>query len=748
MASLINIIIDADDRASHKFDQVSRNARRMQLIIAAITAGAAAFTPALLGGLGAISALFGTAGIAAAGFGAISGSTIMKTFEKANDLEEALLKVDAAMINNDAKGYAKAMAEVQAIWDSMHDSEKRAVLAINEFKSEWQDMQIQMSPVTLELITQSMYLMSNALTGIFPAMKNVGISFVGMIAHMNQAIESGRAQPFFEHMNTYAVPMFERVMISAGNILKGFGGLMVSFTPLGMAFGDGMVDMTDKFAKWAWGLQSSPAFQDFCDMVRTNTPIIFQTLGTIVDVIWQIIITLNPLTMKILLATDAFLKWAMESGALDKVLRILIGAVELFLDNADWLLPILASLYLGFKALAIIQTTAKYMGILYDAGTLLVKGLGKVINVVRSAALAQGTLNAVQLASPHFWLIAGIAALIAVGVLLWQNWDEIAKWGKWLWSETKKSWNGIKKDVGDSYNQMVADSKKWWSETKQKWNDTVETTKRKAIEMYNSAVSKYYDMKNTAKSKLTEMYNDASSKWSDIKSTVTNKAVEAYNNVSSNWNEMKNTMYSKASGMWDAAKSTGANILGGIKSGIANKGNMMWEFMNGLWQDIKKWGKTFYNSGKGLLWEFADGIWKGVQKAYDNLWEGMKYIRKLLPFSPAKEGPLSDLDKSGKAFFPTWYEAAMTQVGAMQKTVGNAFQGVANEANVALAGTGLEAFTGGATVVTVRHEVSVSGDLALDAQGVETMRNDIQQQVITQTGVKNYGLSKTSLRKI
>lgn len=32
----------------------------------------------------------------------------------------------------------------------------------------------------------------------------------------------------------------------------------------------------------------------------------------------------------------------------------------------------------------------------------------------------------------------------------------------------------------------------------------------------------------------------------------------------------------------------------------------------------------------------------------------MKKIRSYLPFSPAKIGPLSDLDKSGESFFPTW----------------------------------------------------------------------------------------------
>lgn len=726
MASLIEIIINADDRASHKFDQVSRNAKRMQAIIAAITLGAAAFTPALLGGLGAIAALFGTAGIAAAGFGALATTTIMKTFETASDLEDAMLKVDAAMINNDAKGYAKAMAEVQAIMNSLSEEEKRAVRSIMELKETWRQLEDAMTPVTLDLIANSTGFLRSAIVKLWPAFYQTGEAFNRMFADMNTAIAAGKADAWFEHMNTFAVPMLEMVMRSAGNVLKGFGGLMVAFAPLGMEFGQGMVNMTQKFSDWAWALQSSPAFMDFCNMVRTNTPIIFQLIGTIVDVLWQIITTLNPLTMKILLATDAFLKWAMESGALDKVLRILIGAVELFLDNAEWLVPVLASLYLGFKALSIIQITAKLMGALYNAGALLVGGFGKLINVVRTAAGAQGSLNAVQLMSPHFWLIAGLTALVAVGVLLYQNWDTIVKFGKYLWCETKKAWEGIKKSVVESYNKMVEEGKKWWNDTKESWNKTVDNASRKANEMYNSVVSSYNSMKNEAKRYLSNMADD----------------------VSSGFNSLVDSAQQSAYSMWNAGMEIGRNLKNGVTNGLSNLGSTIWIGLNDMWKSIKSWGNTFYNSGKGLLSEFADGIWSGINTAYNNLWKGLKYIRDLLPFSPAKEGPLSDLDKSGKAFFPTWYEAAMTQVGSMEKTIGGAFSGVANSANTALAGTGLEAFTGGSTKFTMEIVHKHEGSVKVDGSDLADFEARVNQTVVKTTGVTRYGFDKTSIRKI
>ncbi|MGQ8822804.1 hypothetical protein [Bacillus wiedmannii] len=153
------------------------------------------------------------------------------------------------------------------------------------------------------------------------------------------------------------------------------------------------------------------------------------------------------------------------------------------------------------------------------------------------------------------------------------------------------------------------------------------------------------------------------------------------------------------------------------------------------------------DSGKGLLNSFTNGIISGFNGAIDAVYRGMKSIRQYLPFSPAKKGPLSDLDKSGEAFFPTWYEAALTKTNAMQKAIGSAFSGVANEADVALAGTGLEAFTGGATTITVRHEVS--GEVRVDGSGLEGLQNTIQQVVIggPSTGLAGFGFDKQVIRR-
>lgn len=741
----------------------------MAAIIGLITIAAAGMTPALLGGLGAIASLFGTAGIAAAGFGALAFSTFVKTTEKANDLEQAHLKANAALIAGDTKGYAKAMAMVQAIMESMTEEERQAVVAINELKDAWREMEDKMTPTNLRLIAETTDFLRNTMTRLFPSFQGVGESFVGMMKWMNQAIEQGKADKFFEHMNTNAVPMFEKVMKSAGNILSGFGGIMVAFTPLGMQLGDGMVDLTKKFADWAWGLQSNPAFQDFVKQVQESTPIIMDFIGQIVLTLWDLVQGLYPVSLQIIEMTTRFLEWARESGALDTVLKLINDTVTFFLDNLDLLVPVIAGVTAGiiaantaFKVMMIVSTIAKGIELLTT-----VLGLSRVATAAATAS--QWALNGAMWANPIGIVVGLIVALIAVGVLLYQNWDEITKWCKEMWAVVKEKWNDLKKTVGDAHDKMIEGVKKWWGETKQKWNETVDNAKEKAQEMKDKVVAKYEELKTEAIQKLTDILTDNAKKWEDLKQKASDKVQEMKQAVIDKYNQMKTDASNKLSEIvnetkrkfdeqvqaardkvssWGKAADDMLREFGsGIKNGFSDAA---WKVVEGIDKMVSKFTgyfKTFYNSGKGLLGEFVSGITAGFGKAASAVSEGMSRVRAFLPFSPAKKGPLSDLDKSGKAFFPTWYEAALTQVSAMERSIGGAFSGVANEANVALAGTGLEAFTGGRTSVTVNHVVKVDGTVGLDSKGIEEFEYRVTQQVVNTSGGGYGGMDYSGLQQ-
>jgi len=58
---------------------------------------------------------------------------------------------------------------------------------------------------------------------------------------------------------------------------------------------------------------------------------------------------------------------------------------------------------------------------------------------------------------------------------------------------------------------------------------------------------------------------------------------------------------------------------------------------------------TFFEAGKRLLIALGEGIWSAVTYPVDMLGKALGQLRELLPFSDAKEGPLSSLTRSGMA---------------------------------------------------------------------------------------------------
>ena len=65
---------------------------------------------------------------------------------------------------------------------------------------------------------------------------------------------------------------------------------------------------------------------------------------------------------------------------------------------------------------------------------------------------------------------------------------------------------------------------------------------------------------------------------------------------------------------------------------------------------------TFFEAGKKLLITLGEGIWSAVTYPFTMLKNALSKLRELLPFSDAKEGPLSNLTASGAALLRTLAE--------------------------------------------------------------------------------------------
>ena len=189
-----------------------------------------------------------------------------------------------------------------------------------------------------------------------------------------------------------------------------------------------------------------------------------------------------------------------------------------------------------------------------------VAGIGAGITTAFGAAVA-------FLTSPITLVIAAIGALIAIGYLLYKNWDEISVHLKQTWESIKAAaisvWNGIK----DFFSNL--------------WNSIKEI----ATNVWNS---------------IKDFFSNL---WSGIKSA----AINAWNNIkqaiSDAWNNTVDWVKEKANGMLEFFKglpgemlSIGKNIIDGLLNGLKNA----WGAVVGWISEKANWIKDKFKSILGI----------------------------------------------------------------------------------------------------------------------------------------------------
>ncbi|WP_166671362.1 phage tail tape measure protein [Pseudodesulfovibrio indicus] len=127
---------------------------------------------------------------------------------------------------------------------------------------------------------------------------------------------------------------------------------------------------------------------------------------------------------------------------------------------------------------------------------------------------------------------------------------------------------------------------------------------------------------------------------------------------------------------------SGAGIMGVFAyyfTDIYNAAGALWDRLKSLF-DI-----DLSESGRKLITTLADGIKSVLTAPYDLVKAGLDKVRNLLPFSDAKEGPLSSLTLSGTKIMDTLGSGIRAAAPNLHATATGALAGVAVAANLAVA---------------------------------------------------------------
>lgn len=391
-----------------------------------------------------------------------------------------------------------------------------------------------------------------------------------------------------ESIGTVAEDVFGALIQFCTDVSNGFGaladGLKIIWDNGGQHLFDGIVNLTAEVGELILKITGG-AFKDasgiFKDILAPAIGEVFDVVGTLVDKLAE------------------FTDWINNNKPLIDILSAALVGIGTALAGAK-----IASLVLGaVEALS---------------------ALGAIIGSVFSGGLISGIveIGAALVAAVGGWPIIIGAAIVAIGVVIYKNWDEILAWlsNAWQWiSDTcAQIWGGIKDFlaqwgvdilafiVGGPIALVGVEIAKHWDEVKEK-----------TTEIWNSVSTWLGETWEGVK-------NTCSETWNNIKTSISDKWGEVKQGTEDTWNNLTSWLGTT----WGNISTSASTAWETIKTSIAGKWDELKAKCSEIWTNIKTdfdniitWVQTIFTTG----WSNA---WNGIKNIFKTIFDSLVNIAK------------------------------------------------------------------------------------------------------------------------
>ncbi|HGR0313966.1 TPA: hypothetical protein ACL3DV_001282 [Streptococcus pneumoniae] len=483
--------------------------------------------------------------------------------------------------------------------------EKVVVTSAPKISSVFQSLLDTVAPV-FENIERSVNKFGDGLSRVYdehvvPAINSIANAFNGLI-DIIQILWEGSWKPFAEFLsNTFG--------ISIETVADLLGGIILEALKL---LADTIKLVTDGFT----------AFSDWCKENKEIISTIASVIGTLATV-WQGI---------------KFLSWAEQAGGL-------AGAFELLSSKVSFIVSGIKNLGLALKALTFDKLVSFgetiYLNALYAKDFVVNSGktiaqLGKTALELGKSSLAwtahtakMGLATAAEFAhsvaagvataatwafnaalavltSPITLVIAAIAALIGIGVLLYQNWDTVVEFAKTAWQGLCDFISGICQAIGEFFSGLWTKLQEIFEPIGQWFGEKFQQAWDAIVNIFSGIGEWFSGVFQGAWDAIVNIFTPIGSwfgqRWADVTSALANIGAWFTDIFQKAWTGLTN-IFSKL-GLWFGERwADVTSVLANVSSWF---GNMFTSAYNAV--------KNAFSSIGG----FFSGVWSTVQSIFVN----------------------------------------------------------------------------------------------------------------------------------
>lgn len=120
-----------------------------------------------------------------------------------------------------------------------------------------------------------------------------------------------------------------------------------------------------------------------------------------------------------------------------------------------------------------ITTILIFIGTIYA----VIKVVGLVMAIMTAWKHISLVLNGVLMMSPLTWIVLAIAAVVAIGYLLYRNWDLIKEKALELWQAITRAWSDLKENTKEKWDSIKQSALDAVEGLKEGWNKGIENIK-------------------------------------------------------------------------------------------------------------------------------------------------------------------------------------------------------------------------------------------------------------------------------